>query len=300
MIEQITIIGTGLIGGSLGLALKQHGFTGRIVGSDRPQVLAEARQAGAIDASEPDPLLACQGSQLVMLATPVGAIIDLLEKIGPVLPPDCLITDTGSTKADIAERAQQVFGEAANRRFLPGHPLTGKERGGIEAAEADLFSGATWALTPRDGAAAAVRPEFTRAPHAEFMGLLESIGANLVMLTPQRHDRLCAYLSHLPQMLATALAACVVDEIGDDPAREMLAGRAFREMTRIAASPYTMWRDIALTNTKNLHDVLLQLEQHLAHIRENLRTRELQEEFDRAHELFEPAKPKDDFEPPRF
>ncbi len=300
MIQQITIIGTGLIGGSLALALKRSGFTGRMVGCDRPQVLASAIANHVVDVAEPDALLACAGSQLVVLATPVGSIIDFIEKLGPVLSPDCLITDTGSTKVEIAARAKQVFGESATKRFLPGHPIAGRAHGGIEHADAELFTGATWVLTPQGGASDAVRPEFTRSPHAEFIRLLEALGARVVMLTPDRHDRLVAYTSHLPQMLATALAACVMEGVGDDPARELLSGRALEDMTRIAASPYAMWRDIALTNGRNLHDVLLQLEQHLAHIRENLRTRELQEEFERAHQLFEPFKPKDDFDPPKF
>ena len=263
-------------------------------------MLVQAEEQCAIDYGKTDVVGACAGSQLVLLATPIGAIIDLLEKLGPVLPPDCLITDTGSTKAEIILRAQQVFGEASQRRFLPGHPIAGKELGGIENADAALFAGATWVLTPQGGSSAAVRPEFTSGLHGAFGRLLDQIGANVVMLTAERHDRLCAYLSHLPQMLSTALAACVVDAIGDDQARDLLAGRAFREMTRVAASPYSMWRDIALTNTTNLSDVLLQLEQKLAHIRENLRTRALQEEFDRAHELFDPPKETDDFDPPTF
>lgn len=300
MIQQITIIGTGLIGGSLALALRRSGFTGRIIGCDRPQVLADPQLNLALDSAEPDPLLACAQSQLIVLATPVGAIIDLIEKLGPLLPPDCLITDTGSTKVEIASRAKQVFGDCASRRFLSGHPMAGTAQAGIEHADAELFTGATWVLTPQGGASDAVRPEFTRSLHGEFMLLLEAIGAKVVMLTPERHDRIVAYTSHLPQMVATALAACVMDGVGEDSARELLSARALADMTRIASSPYAMWRDIALTNTKNLHDVLLQLEQHLAHIRENLRTRELQEEFERAHQLFEPFKPKDDFDPPKF
>jgi prephenate dehydrogenase len=300
LIQQITIVGTGLIGGSLALALKRQGFGGCIVGSDRAEVLSEAEARGVVDRGDTDAVRSCVGSQLVVLATPIGAIIDLIEKIGPLLPPDSLITDTGSTKTEIAIRAHQVFGEAAQRRFLPGHPIAGKEVGGIEHADADLFSSATWVLTPQGGSLAAVRPEFGGGMPGEFVRMLDGIGAQVVMLTPERHDRLCAYLSHLPQMLSTALAACVVDAIGEDGAREMLAGRAFREMTRVAASPYSMWRDIALTNTQNLSEVLLQLDQKLAHIRENLRTRALQEEFDRAHELFAPPMPKDDFDPPKF
>ncbi|HWR34861.1 MAG TPA: prephenate dehydrogenase [Clostridia bacterium] len=299
-IEQITIVGTGLIGGSFALAIKAAGFGGRIVGCDRPDVLERALKLGAINAGEVDPVRACEGSQLVMLATPIGSIIDHIERLGPVLSPDVLITDTGSTKVEIVARAQQVFGDAGSRRFLPGHPISGKETGGIEQAQADLFANATWVIAPAGGASAAVRPEFTRSLHGEYMRLLESIGAQVVMISPERHDRICAYVSHLPQMLSTALAACVADEVGGDVARDALSGPALRDMTRIARSPYGMWRDIAFTNTQNLHDALLKVEQRLAHLRENLRTRGLQGEFERAHELFLPPKAKDEFEPPKF
>lgn len=304
MIDQITIIGTGLIGGSFALALKSRGFSGRIVGCDRPDVLRKARELGAIDLCEEEPLRATEGSQLIMLSTPVMTIFDMLSRITPKIPEGVLITDTGSTKAAVVQHAKQVLRENSSSRFLPGHPIAGKERGGIEEADADLFSGATWVLTPQTGVAAIVSPEFTRGVHGEFMGLLESIGARVVVLDPDRHDRVCAYTSHLPQMLSTALAATIVNEAGSDAALPALAGPGLRDMTRLSQSDYSMWRDVALSNTKNLQDALLKFEQELAHIRENLKTRELKAEFDRAHELDLDTPPEerasDDSEPPLF
>src|SRR5512140_3585069 len=135
--QQITIIGTGLIGGSLALALKKRGFGGRIVGCDRAAVLAQAKKLGAIDAGIDDPQQASQGSDVVVLATPVGGIIDLLERLGPVLPPETLLTDVGSTKSEIVARARHVFGDRAAHRYLPGHPMAGKEFGGIVHADPD-------------------------------------------------------------------------------------------------------------------------------------------------------------------
>jgi prephenate dehydrogenase len=117
----------------------------------------------------------------------------------------------------------------------------------------------------------------------EFLELVRGIGARVVEFDLARHDRLCAWISHLPQMLATALAATVLDELGDDPELLAIGGRALREMTRIASSPYSMWRDIALTNSKNIEEALMRLEQRLAHIRENLRTPELKAEFERGN-----------------
>ena len=262
------------MGGSFALALKTRGFAGRIVGCDREPVLAQAKAAGVVDDFSADPVQAARGSHVVVLATPVGAILDLIERIGPTLPENTLLTDVGSTKSEIAARAQAIFGARAAVRFLPGHPMAGKERSGIEQADADLFQNTVWLVTPLPGQ----DPEAGLS--GEFLDLVRRIGARVVALDLARHDRFCAWISHLPQMLSTALAATVLDELGDDPELLAIGGRALRETTRIAASPYSMWRDIALTNTKNIEEALARLEQRLAHIRENLRTPELKAEFE--------------------
>ena len=283
MFKQITIVGTGLIGGSIGLALKRARFRGKVVGCDEPAALAVAQKRKAIDRGARDCGQALRGSDLVVLATPVGAIIDFLDRFGPSLGKNVFVTDVGSTKAEIVARAQKVFGREAGRRFLGGHPMAGKELGGIEHADAELFRGKPWFLTPLAG------QELDEGPAAAWTELLGTIGARVMTLTADRHDRMVAFTSHLPQMLSTALASALEDfrqrfaeEFGDDLDAGESGGRALREMTRIAASPYAMWRDIALTNTANIADALLQLEQKLAHIRENLRTRGLEEEFRRA------------------
>ncbi len=278
-IQQITIIGTGLIGGSLGLALKKHGFAGQIVGCDRPAVVERAKAVGAIAEAESNPITAVGNSQVVVLATPVGAILDLIERVGPTLGKGTLLTDVGSTKSEIVTRAEAVFGSGAAERFLPGHPMAGKEHSGIEYADPDLFQNAVWLVTPLPG------QNIEAGLSGEFLRLVRGIGARVIALDLARHDRLCAWISHLPQMLSTALAATVVDELGDDPDLLAIGGRALREMTRIAASPYSMWRDIALTNTKNIEEALMRLEQRLAHIRENLRTPELKAEFEHGNQF---------------
>jgi prephenate dehydrogenase len=278
-IRQITIIGTGLVGGSLGLALKKHHFTGRIVGSDRAPVLERAREKGAIDEGITNPADAVRGSQVVVLAAPVGAIIDLISHLGPALPAKTLLTDVGSTKAEVVARAVKVFGKQVGRRFLAGHPMAGKEQCGVEFADADLFQGAAWLFTPSPG------QDVYEGLSGEFLEWVEKIGARIAGMEPAAHDELCAWISHLPQMISTALAAALVEEYGEDAPLLEAGGRALREMTRISASPYSMWRDVALTNKKNIADALLKLEQRLAHIRENLGTRELAMEFERAHQL---------------
>jgi prephenate dehydrogenase len=276
--SQITIIGTGLIGGSLALALKKRKFTGRIVGCDRPPVLERAQEKGAIDVALTNPADAVQGSAIIILATPVVAIIDLIERLGPALPAKTLLTDVGSTKSEVVARARNIFGKAAPQRFLATHPMAGKEQSGVEFADADLFQGAAWFVTPLPG------QNIDSGLGGEFLEWIEKIGARIANLPPQQHDHLCAWISHLPQMISTALAASLVDEFGDAPLLEA-GGRALREMTRISSSPYSMWRDIALTNKKDIAEALLKLEQRLAHLRENLDSRQLAAEFERAHEL---------------
>ena len=281
-IRQITIVGTGLIGGSFALALREHGFRGRIVGCDRAPVLDRARAKGAIDDGDTNPSDAARGSQIIVLATPVGAIIDLLERLGPVLPPRTLLTDVGSTKSLVVARAVDVFGANAGRRFLAGHPMAGKEHAGVEFADPDLFRGAAWFFTPTPG------QNIYGGLGGDFLEWVEKIGARVASMDPTEHDRLCAWISHLPQMISTALAAALVEEFGEDAPLLEAGGRALREMTRISSSPYSMWRDIALTNKENIQDALLKLEQRLAQIRENLDTRGLAMEFERAHHLRKP------------
>jgi prephenate dehydrogenase len=277
--KQVTIIGTGLIGGSVGLALKKRHLAGRIVGCDRAPVLERAEHCGAIDSGSTHPADAVRGSDLVMLATPVIPILDLIDRLGPALLAKTLVTDVGSTKAEIVQRAAKSFGRNAGHRFLAGHPMAGKENAGMEFADADLFEGAAWLFTP-------LPAQNVHAGHCgEFIHCAEKMGAKIAVVDAADHDRFCAWISHLPQMISTALAAALVDEFGPDAPVLDVGGRALREMTRISGSPYSMWRDIAITNKKNLGDALQKLEQRLAHIRENLDSRELGVEFDLAHQL---------------
>ncbi len=268
-----------MIGGSFALATKANGFRGKIVGCDRNPVLTKAKRIGAIDIAIADPIAACKNSDLVLLATPVAGIIGLIEKLGPHLSPETLLTDVGSTKSAVVRAAQEIFANQVARRFLGGHPVAGKENSGIEFADADLFKGAVWFLTPLKG-----QPK-AGSRIADFSALIRKLGVKIISLDAAEHDRLCAWISHVPQMISTALASALVEEYGENASLLEAGGRALREMTRIASSPYSMWRDIAITNKKQISDALLKLEQELAHIRENLNTRGLEEEFERAHKL---------------
>lgn len=292
-IRQITIIGTGLIGGSFGLALRKRKFPGRIVGCDRESILEKARRHGAIDEGTPEPGDAIRGSQIVVLATPVLAIVDLIERLRPVLSGRTLLTDVGSTKTLITERAVKVFGARATKQFLAGHPMAGKESSGVDYADPDLFQKAVWFITPLPG------QNLNDGLLAEYASWIDRIGARIAMLPAEEHDRLCAWISHAPQMISTALAAALVEEFGAEAPLLPAGGRALQEMTRISASPYSMWRDVAISNQKNLASALWKVEQRLAHIRENLATRQLAEEFERAHQFRKVTAARKDLRPAR-
>jgi prephenate dehydrogenase len=281
MIERIAILGTGLLGTSAGLALRAAGFRGQIAGWNRsPEQAQIALAAGALDLIAADPLQAARESQVVLLCMPIYATLDYMEKLAGVLGSDHLVTDVGSTKRQISEAAGRLFNTPERAAFLPGHPMAGKERGGAALADAALFRGAVWLFTDD--------PSCQRSPHsAELVkGWREwvvAMGSKTIDLDPVRHDELVAWVSHLPQFVATALSALLEDEVGGAPELKDVGGRGLREMTRLGASPYSMWRDIAYTNTEAVQAALHALEQRLAHLRENLRTPELRDEFERAN-----------------
>ena len=283
-INQITIIGVGLIGGSFALALKKSDFRGMIVGCDSDPVLDKALAMGVIDRAEPKAEDAIRKSDLVLLATPVGTIIDLIERVGPLLKEDQLLTDVGSTKAAAVAAAGRVFGQQAMRRFLPGHPMAGRSPSGITQAAPEIFQNAVWILTEPHAALLE-----SSAVGADFADLVRKSGARIITMPVAQHDRVCAWVSHLPQFIATAFADILQDEFGNGEQIQGIGGRPLREMTRIAASPYSMWRDIAHTNEANISEALLRLEQRLAFIRENLRGPGLREEFERANAFRAPS-----------
>ncbi|WP_109489330.1 prephenate dehydrogenase [Occallatibacter savannae] len=279
--ERIAILGTGLLGTSVGLALRAAGFCGEIVGWNRHLAHAEtARRMGALDRIVGDPLTAAREAQVVLISVPIYATLDLMEQLSTVLEPEHLVTDVGSTKGQITEAADRLFNTPERAGFLPGHPMAGKERGGADLADADLFRGAVWLFTDFP---AWHRSEQAAALARSWREWVIKMGSRSIDLEPKRHDELVAWVSHLPQLTATALSAVLQDQVDDAPELKDVGGRALREMTRLGASPFSMWRDIALTNTESIDAALQALEQHIAHIRDNLRTPELREEFERAN-----------------
>jgi prephenate dehydrogenase len=281
MIERIAVLGTGLLGTSAGLALRAAGFKGTVTGWNRGAEGAEtALKMGAVDVVASDPLQAALESQVVLLAVPIYATLDWMEKLAPILSPAHLVTDVGSTKAQITSSAGRLFNAPDRAGFLPGHPMAGKERGGASLGDADLFRGAVWLFTA--DLERELSPE-SAALADEWRGLVRAMGAKTLDLDAARHDELVGWVSHLPQFVATALSALLEEEVGDAPELKDVGGRALREMTRLGASPYSMWRDIAYTNTEAIEAALHALEQRLAHLRENLKTPGLRDEFEQAN-----------------
>jgi prephenate dehydrogenase len=270
----VTIVGTGLIGASFGLALRQAGFAGAILGVSSERAIADAVACGAIDRGLPLEDAVLQ-ADLVFLSQAIGRILDTVRHFDPLLRSGAIVTDAGSTKTEIVDQARQNIRRA---QFLGGHPMAGKEQRGASAADASLFQGRTWVLTPDEPA------ELETPAACELLGWLRRIGARLVVLDSVRHDALVALTSHLAQLASTALAATIFDSIAD-PSDLRVAGPGLVDMTRLALSSYDLWRDILATNSEQIDRVLETYIQKLEHVRENLRTRQLQEEFARAAEL---------------
>lgn len=288
-IERIAILGTGLIGASIGLALRSHGFEGEIAGWDPdPEELAIAVERGAVHFGAGDGLAAAESSDVTVLCGPVFTILEWMERLALTLKPGQLVTDVGSVKGALVEHARGRYNLDTSAGFLPGHPMAGKEVSGAANADAGLFDGAAWLFT---------ETEESRGMHAasrslanEWRGWTEKLRCRVLDLDPRRHDVVCAWVSHLPQFLSTALSALLEDEFGDKDEVLAIGGRALREMTRLGASPYSMWRDVAHTNTEAVAASLLALEQRLTHLREHLKTPELRAEFARANQFREGLK----------
>jgi prephenate dehydrogenase len=284
-IDRVLILGTGLLGASTGLALRSAGFTGSITGWDKDESQARvALAAGAIDAvavGQDEATEAARGSQVVLLATPVFAILDWMEQLSPLLDCTQLVTDVGSTKARITSAGNRLFNQPGKAGFLPGHPMAGKEISGAEAADAALFQDAVWIFTTEENQPP-LQPDAMHLASV-WRGWLEKFGCRTLDLDSGRHDELVGWVSHLPQFLSTALTALVETKVGNAPELTAVGGRALREMTRLGASPFSMWRDVAHTNTEMIAASILALEQRLAHLRENLRTPELRDEFELAN-----------------
>jgi prephenate dehydrogenase len=272
--RSVGIVGVGLIGGSFGLALRAAGFTGRIVGVSSPGTIESAVACGAIEAGVPLEQAATE-CDLIYLAQPISAIESTLEKLGPIVSDNCLITDAGSTKTRIVQKAAKVAGKA---QFLGGHPMAGKETRGVTAASADLFRGRPYILTP-------THDLLLDTPLiGVFQKWIERCGAHIIIVSPEEHDRVVAFTSHLPQLASTALAYTLSEEVESED-RLGLAGPGLADMSRLALSSYEIWRDILDTNTGNIQHALNVYIDKLTELRDNLQTHSLGDVFATAAEI---------------
>ncbi len=277
--KRAAILGTGLIGGSFGLALKKAFPAVRIAGWDKETVIREAQARGAIH--EPffgDLAAALAGADLVYVSLPISVTLDVLPEIARCAAPGALVTDACSTKVRICRLAADCFKSGAS--FLGGHPMTGKEISGIAHADAEIFRGARYAII-------SVEASIGKDPRAAaFAALVKAIGAEPVWLDAETHDWAVAIVSHLPQLLSVALAGVVQEETDETGLPVSLAGPGLRDLLRLAGSPYAMWRDVALTNTENISRALDRLGRAIEDLRSRLTSRELETEFDTANELY--------------
>lgn len=254
MFKQLGLIGCGLMGGSFSLALKRAGLVQTVVGhSQSPASAQKALKLGVVDRVVNTAAEAAQGADLVLVAVPVAAIEATLQAIGPYLSPDSLVMDVGSTKQDVVLGARRALG-AQLGRFVPAHPIAGKEHAGVEHATADLYDGCQVVLTPTED----TPPTSTERAHA----LWQALGCRVRRMTPEAHDEAYAAVSHLPHLLAFAMMKSIQDQSRGE-AFLTLAGPGFRDFTRIAASEPSVWRDILISNRQAMLEQLDHYQQAL-------------------------------------
>jgi len=244
MIRHVAILGVGLIGGSLGLAWKERRQDLHILGWDFPQVLEEALLRGAIDEAAPSLEVAAHRADTIVLSVPISAMESVLGALAPHVKPGTLITDVGSVKQRIVAAARQLLPDSVS--FVGGHPMAGAEHSGLQHADAFLFENATYVLCgdPQQSA------------YRTIATLVESTGARIVCLAPDEHDLIAARVSHLPQLLATLLMSLVATHSSEEDSTLRLAAGGFRDMTRIASSPFDTWQPILESNRTVLLSVL--------------------------------------------
>jgi len=241
--ERVAIIGLGLIGGSLALAIKRANIEGlQVIGTARTrETLQKAKKMGAIDTDAPTAADAVRGARLVVIASPIMAARPIMEEIAPALAPGAVVTDVGSTKANVARWAKELLPSTVS--FVGGHPMAGKEQAGIAAADPDLFKGKAWVIAPSVSA--------SEAAVNTVVGLAQLTGATPIFMDPDEHDSYVAAISHLPLLLSSALFS-VAHGSAAWPELAQLASSGFRDTTRLASGSPEMAHDIVLTNRDNV------------------------------------------------
>ena len=245
VVDRIVIVGVGLMGGSLGMALIQQNAAQHVVGIDSPEVLGAALTAGAIHLAGAGLVQAVEDADLIVLATPIYTILDLLRQIAPHVSATATITDLASVKSSIVSVGESLLGE----RFVGGHPMAGSEYTGIRSARSSLFCGAAWALSPGKSAKSS-------NPHVELLcKMIQAVGATPLIIEPQDHDRAAALISHLPHLICFAYNQTV--ETSPEARRAVsLAAGSYRDLTRVVASDPILWRDVFIENRDSLLETL--------------------------------------------
>ncbi len=268
----------GLIGGSMGLALRRTGFAGSLVGVSRPDTLEKALELEVIDEGWPYEELesALVGTDLIFICTPIQRILELLEEIPRYAAPGALITDVGSTKRRVVAQATERL--RRDLHFVGGHPMAGSEKAGVTAADPFLFQNAIYILVEGEDVPAEL--------YAAFTGLLKKVGAKIVELSATVHDEVVAAISHLPQMMATSLVEMVGRMNQQNGCFLPLAAGGFRDLTRIASSPYApVWEDICRTNADQIRHMINRYVEVLQDVRERLEEESLSQDFAYANQV---------------
>lgn len=259
MFQQITILGPGLLGASLAMAVKERGLATRVVTwSRRPESRAKCLNQSWCDAVLDTPEQAVVGSDLVVICTPVQTIVPLLVQIRPALATDALITDVGSTKSLICREARSAL-EGHSATFLGAHPMAGSEQAGMEHAQSDLFEKAACMLTPLDQASSAAI--------VKLSAFWETLGMTVSIVSPEKHDEIVAHVSHLPHLLASTLCGYLATQ--DDTWRT-LAGGGLRDTTRVASGDPQLWKQILEQNSDEVLRAIEGFEQQLHHLKTDL------------------------------
>lgn len=255
MFDSVCIVGVGLIGGSFGIAIRERKLAKQVVGAVRRQeTINAAFQKGAVDNATTNLEEAARGADLILLAPPVGQMKSLCEELLPIIKAGAIVTDVGSTKAEVVAQCAPIFGTKAH--FIGGHPMAGSERTGVEYAKGSLFEKAIWILTPTHS---------TPAPELEKLkAFVAALGATPIILDPQTHDQLLAVTSHIPHITAAALVRLFNQTHDNHEVVAQLIAGGWRDSTRVAAGSPEMWRDICLANaepiTENLDVLILELQ----------------------------------------
>lgn len=258
--EKVAIVGLGLVGGSIALAIRQNWPSGLVIGVDEKDVLERAMVRHAIDVAADDPVVIAE-ADLVVLAAPVRQNVELLAELGEHIHGPAVVTDVSSTKRAVVEAARIL---PPRLTFVGGHPLGGAPRGGIDYARADLFSGRPWLFTPVNDSSGDALDRLGR--------FVSAFGAKVHIMSADDHDKLLASLSHVPQIVASTLMSIVGDAAGEKGLA--LAGRGLADTTRLASSPTTIWRDICATNTDEIGAALDSLITELRTLRSELDSEE--------------------------